>query len=455
VKKSACFMLLLALSAPALGAVIHVPADQPTIQAGLDAASPGDEVVVACGTYHEYDILMKSGVTLHSETGEPECVTIDAEQQGRVIISQGNDDATLIEGLSLTGGYVPYEVFYGGGMLIEDGNPRIERCLFVDNYANYKGGGIYCDTSDASFVECRFVGNVGDNGGGGGMALQSMDGSITDCVFEGNYGIDGGGLFCQRSSPLIDGCLFADNEAMVWGGAIVCLSESSPQIMNCTLVGSDANQGGGIWVAAESFPHAENCIVAFSLDGSGVWVYQGGNPQSAITLVCCDIYDNVEGNYGGAIEDQTGIDGNNSEHPFFCDAAGGDYQLAMNSPCLPENNDCGMLMGVLGQGCAGATAAPPEIAATMVLYQYAPIPFNPRTKLSFAIDAAAATDLSVFDTQGKRVRTLLDGQVLTDGLHQVEWNGRDDGGRSLPSGVYFAKLVAGGREAGITMVLLK
>ena len=70
---------LLALSTVAMAATIHVPADQPTIQAGLDAASYGDTVLVACGTYYEHDIIMKSGVCLISETGEADCVTVDAE----------------------------------------------------------------------------------------------------------------------------------------------------------------------------------------------------------------------------------------------------------------------------------------------------------------------------------------------------------------------------------------
>ena len=82
-------------------AIIHVPGDQPTIQAGIDAASPGDAVEVACGTYFEYDIVMKSCITVRSESEDPSCVTIDAMGLGRVMTGDQLTTFTAIKGLTM------------------------------------------------------------------------------------------------------------------------------------------------------------------------------------------------------------------------------------------------------------------------------------------------------------------------------------------------------------------
>ncbi len=76
----------------------------PSVQAGIDSAVWGDTVLVAAGTYAEYDIIMKSGVQLKGEIGGSEQVTIDAQGLGRGIYCDGVDQMTSIEGLVITGG---------------------------------------------------------------------------------------------------------------------------------------------------------------------------------------------------------------------------------------------------------------------------------------------------------------------------------------------------------------
>jgi hypothetical protein len=75
---------------------------------------------------------------------------------------------------------------------------------------------------------------------------------------------------------------------------------------------------------------------------------------------------------------------------------------------------------------------------TAPVYNY-PNPFNPTTVVNYSIDRATHVTLAVYDILGHRLVTLASGEQ-EPGTHAVEWDGRDDRGRSVASGVYFARL---------------
>ncbi len=72
-----------------------------------------------------------------------------------------------------------------------------------------------------------------------------------------------------------------------------------------------------------------------------------------------------------------------------------------------------------------------------------PNPFNPTTTIGFDLPARADVDLSVYDPAGRLVRTLVRAPLLA-GSHSVVWNGKDQNGIDVASGVYFYRLAAGG-----------
>ena len=82
-----------------------------------------------------------------------------------------------------------------------------------------------------------------------------------------------------------------------------------------------------------------------------------------------------------------------------------------------------------------------------------PNPFRSTTSLNFQLGAQASVDLGVFSVDGRRVRTLVR-QQLPAGSHSSSWNGKDGDGRSLPSGVYFARLMIHGAELGSQRIVL-
>ncbi|MCK5596568.1 MAG: hypothetical protein KAJ04_03895, partial [Candidatus Eisenbacteria sp.] len=83
-----------------------------------------------------------------------------------------------------------------------------------------------------------------------------------------------------------------------------------------------------------------------------------------------------------------------------------------------------------------------------------PNPFNPVTKIAFSMPATAEAKLAVFDIAGRRVTTLVDREVEA-GRHEVVWNGTNEAGELVASGVYFSRLMAMGEEHSAKMVLLK
>ena len=81
----------------------------------------------------------------------------------------------------------------------------------------------------------------------------------------------------------------------------------------------------------------------------------------------------------------------------------------------------------------------PHVARSYALEQNYPNPFNPQTSIRFQLPANDVVSLQVFDVSGRVVRTLVNGE-LTSGQHVARWDGRDDAGQMLSSGVYFYQM---------------
>ena len=78
-----------------------------------------------------------------------------------------------------------------------------------------------------------------------------------------------------------------------------------------------------------------------------------------------------------------------------------------------------------------------------------PNPFNPFTTIQFSLDLYSNVTLNLFDIRGKLVETLVD-KLFQPGIHELQWNGQN-----YASGVYFAKLIQGGRVDVQKLMLIK
>jgi len=85
---------------------------------------------------------------------------------------------------------------------------------------------------------------------------------------------------------------------------------------------------------------------------------------------------------------------------------------------------------------------------------HSPNPFNPSARIVFELPRSAEDTLTVYSATGAEVRTLVSGYYPA-GRHDVVWEGRDDDGRAVASGIYFYRLTAGGETQTKKMVLIK
>jgi len=109
--------------------------------------------------------------------------------------------------------------------------------------------------------------------------------------------------------------------------------------------------------------------------------------------------------------------------------------------------------GIEGEGISGI-----GIRQESSLFQNYPNPFNPATSISFDVPGtegeAVRVGLRIYDLRGRLIRTLVDTE-LVPGRHSVLWDGRDDSGVFVPSGVYLYRLVAGGSSSVRKMTVLR
>jgi hypothetical protein len=90
----------------------------------------------------------------------------------------------------------------------------------------------------------------------------------------------------------------------------------------------------------------------------------------------------------------------------------------------------------------------------MELHQNHPNPFNPATLITFELPEAAQVTLRVYDARGSMVRTLVDDRLAHD-FHSIGWDGRDDHGQELGSGIYYYKLEAGAGSISRKLVMIR
>jgi len=89
------------------------------------------------------------------------------------------------------------------------------------------------------------------------------------------------------------------------------------------------------------------------------------------------------------------------------------------------------------------------------LNQNFPNPFNPNTRIQFILGQEELVSLNIFDIQGRLVKSLVNSSYYPSGYHYINWDGKNNMGTQVPSGMYVYKLVSENQTIARKMVLMK
>lgn len=397
---------------PAAGATTYLvrpdgTGDFPTIQAALDGAADGDIIELADGTFtgdgnrdldyrgKTLSVRSQGGVALNCRI---DCQGTQGDPHRGFHFHSGESSGAQLDGVMVTGGWAIGHPI-GGAVLCELGSaPQIRDCIFSANryaalacfggsapaltgcsFANnqgQEGGAVFCEASSPTFTDCDFSHNsalwhggafcgspssaefigchfTGNEAGTGGAVIVYFGGEplFRDCLFEGNTSIEGPAAMLLFGFVIgtLDGCTFVGNYTQGYGTIVGTGKMDHLIVRNCTFWGNSANNGAVIGVG-EIDAVIDNTLIAFN---QGCVAVGGEHP---VTISCCDLCGNENGDWVGSIADQYGIRGNISEDPLLCDPHSGDFMLDCSSPCAPfspPNPECD-LIGAWPVGCGAS-----------------------------------------------------------------------------------------------------
>jgi predicted outer membrane repeat protein len=264
-----------------------------------------------------------------------------------IVYTTNVSNLTLVDGFIITGGNADYNLsalgtpqnsgagwFNVGSTAGGASHPVVRNCRFENNYAWGYGGGMFNDgsfTGDChpTLENCVFSGNTSRTGGGGMYNSGSFSGHcspvLTDCFFENNESLlsDGGGMFNIGSeggvcNPSLTNCTFTGNSAFNDGGALYSFGKggnSSPIVQGCIFEENEAGAGGAVYndgtfngFSGGTFTDC-HFTANHSSNGDGGAMYNSGFQGTANPELMNCLFENNHSAFAGAAIFNNGVQG--------------------------------------------------------------------------------------------------------------------------------------------------
>lgn len=416
---------LLGLPAASVANDLKVPTQYATIQQAVDAAQPGDRVMVAKGTFRgpgNVNINTYGKAVTIQGTGYLSTV-IDCEGYARAFMfNNGEGSSTIVRSLAIRGG----NQITGGAMAIINSSPAIIRCSIEDSSATY-GGAIAINQGSPGFISTRFKTNRAEIAGGAIYSVSSSP-TISGCTFDSNETKGaGGGISMQGGSLYIISSIFKDNDADQGGGAFAS-SGGDAMFINGSFSVNTANvNGGAIDLGAGTTASLTNCTLAANISRQGPGALRVDS-QAVATVANTIMWSDGKSEFSGPVAFRYSCvtggvpgPGNTADNPRLVDAIGHDLHVQLGSSSIDKADKNSVSAGEDQDGRSRVIGSAPDMGA----YEYPivrPVPVaNTGADNVFAVphDGDPNTSTTTIKVKGRGYDWLL-GQLSFTWLKEDE-----------------------------------
>jgi hypothetical protein len=359
----AAFAFSVFVVAPDYADTIHVPQDQPTVQAAIDASLDGDTVLVGPGTYLENIDFRGKDITVRATVPAEDATVIDGSspsdphRASTVIFDSGEGPTAVLQGFTIVGGsgslseYIYGGTICGGGVFCEEASPTILH-NFVKNNSAVLSGGIFTNYSSATIIgntikentAVQAAGGVSAVGMGAGDRSLHMVKIIGNVITDNASGNHAGAVeIAHGGNAKLIGNLIAGNSSNGAAGVFV-MAGVRTVIINNTIIANVASIVRGSGIRVGGAPFIINNIV---VDNIGGGIFQM-SPEAPSPMIA---YNNVWRNTGGDYINCNPGNGDISADPLFVDPDNGDLRILLSSPCIDAGDPSLPVLTGAGSAC--------------------------------------------------------------------------------------------------------